>query len=150
MFSIYNEMTGNNLFREAKENGTAAEKFPELLVIIRSISGLLNLLSGEKREMLSLILGRGRAEYGIHVIVGDRQKEIAALAYEKWFRTQVSPSDGLWIGSGISEQYVLKPLKITPEMRKPLPPAFGWSLQKGKAILVKFPGDRDTEEEDEG
>ena len=138
----------HNTVQEAMEAGQHCEIFPLKLVVIRSLSSLQEILSAEGREKLSLILEKGRAEYSLHLILSDRQKNLSAMAYEKWFKESVSPSDGLWIGPGITEQYLLKPQKITPEMREDISSQFGWSIQKGKAVLIKLLSDPEEEEDE--
>lgn len=139
----------NNTWKDALEKGESCEPFNECLVMIPSISALRDSLSEQGQEKLSLILEKGRVEYAVHIILGDQQKLIGTMAYESWFKANISPSDGLFVGSGITEQYLLKTQRTTPEMRQELPHGFGWSVQKGKAVLVKLLADPESGEDDE-
>jgi S-DNA-T family DNA segregation ATPase FtsK/SpoIIIE len=113
------------------------------------LSGLQSALSDEANEKLSLILEKGRTDYNITIIIGDQAKSASSYAYEKWFKSNASTSDGIWVGSGITEQYLLKANKTTSEMHDEITSEFAFSLQKGKVVKVKILKTRAEVEDDE-
>ncbi|MBP3441244.1 MAG: type VII secretion protein EssC [Clostridia bacterium] len=128
----------NNTYKTALENGTACEKFEPVLVFINSLSSLRSSLSDECAQKLSLILEKGSTEYGMTVIIGEQSKLLSSVAYEKWYKAHVSQTDGIWVGNGITDQYLLKTGKTTSEMHEDITPDFGYSLVKGKCIKLKL------------
>lgn len=76
--------------------------------------------------------------YGIHFLLCDSAKDMAAHTGEPWYRRQVRPGEGIWAGDGISDQNVLKPSKLGREHFAELPPHFGYLLRRGKTTLVKL------------
>lgn len=140
----------NNTYKEAIEKGEKVEEFEQLLVVINSLSLLRNALSEQGKEMLSLVLEKGTKEYNVTVIIAEQVKNISSVSYEKWYKANVSSTDGLWIGNGITEQYQMKASKTTSEMHEDITPEFGYSLIKGKCVKLKLLNNMAEEEyEDE-
>lgn len=139
----------NNTYKEAIENGSKVEEFDHLFVVINSLSMLKAALSDQGKEKLALILEKGTKEYNINIVVAEQVKNISSVSFEKWYKANVSPSDGLWIGNGITEQYQMKANKTTSEMHEDITPEFGYSLIKGKCVKLKLLNNRAEEEEDD-
>ena len=140
----------NNTYKEAIENGTEIEKFEHIFVIINSLSMLRNSLSDQGKEKLSLILEKGTLDYNIVFVIAEQVKNISSVSFEKWYKLNVSPSDGIWVGNGITEQYQMKANKTTSEMHEEITPEYGYSLIKGKCIKLKLLSNKEEEEyEDE-
>lgn len=140
----------NNTYKDAGENGKACETFKKLLVVVDSISALKSAINEESYQKLTLILEKGaNAAYNVFFVVGDQSKAISGMAYEKWFKEKAPSSEGLWIGSGITEQYQLKADKVTSEMREEITDDFGYVLRKGKCTRIKLLSDKSEEDADE-
>lgn len=139
----------NNTYKEAIENGNKVEEFDHLFVVINSLSMLKTALSDQGKEKLALILEKGTKEYNINIVLAEQVKNISSVSFEKWYKANVSPSDGLWIGSGITEQYQMKANKTTSEMHEDITPEFGYSLIKGKCVKLKLLNNKAEEEEDD-
>lgn len=137
----------NNTYKEAIENGNNVEEFDHLFVVINSLSMLKTALSDQGKEKLALILEKGTKEYNINIVLAEQVKNISSVSFEKWYKANVSPSDGLWIGSGITEQYQMKANKTTSEMHEDITPEFGYSLIKGKCVKLKLLNNKAEEEE---
>lgn len=128
----------NNSYKEALEQGKSPEKYEQLLIVVNSAAELFASLSDVGREKLGLILERGRSEYGLCVLLSDSMKGVGTYSYEKWYKAQFSPSDGIWVGAGIADQYQLRANKTTSEMHEDIGPEYGFVLQKGKAVKTKL------------
>lgn len=138
----------NNTYKEAIEKGDRVEKFEHLFVLINSLAMLKAALSDQGKEKLALILEKGAKEYNINIVVAEQVKNISSVSFEKWYKANVSPSDGLWIGNGITEQYQMKANKTTSEMYEEITSEFGYSLIKGKCVKLKLLNNRAEEEKD--
>ncbi len=127
----------NNTYKTALENGEEPEKFEQMIVLINSISSLRSVLSNEQlKEKLSLILEKGSINYKINIIIAEQSKNISSMAYEKWFKNNVT-TDGIWLGNGITDQYQIKANKSTPDMYEDLTHEFALSILKGKCAKIK-------------
>lgn len=138
----------NNTYKEAIDKDAEKEKYEHLFVVINSLSMLRAALTDQGKEKLALILEKGTKDYNINIVIAEQVKNIASVSFEKWYKANVSQSDGLWVGNGITEQYQLKANKTTSEMHDDITPEFGYSLIKGRCVKIKLLNDR-TEEIDE-
>jgi len=136
----------NNTYKEALERGEEPELFERRIIIINSLSMLKTALSDQGKEKLALILEKGTLAYNITIVIAEQAKNILSVAYEKWYKANVSTTDGLWIGNGITEQYQMKAGKTTSEMHEDITPEFGYSLIKGKCIKLKLLNNKSEEE----
>lgn len=127
----------NNAYKEAPDKNEAVSGFEPMFVLINSVSALRSILSDESNEKLSLILEKGSADYRIAVLIGEAVKGASSYSFEKWYKAQASNGDGIWIGSGITDQYLLKPSKTTAEMHDEITPDFGYAVRNGKCIKIK-------------
>ena len=139
----------NNTYKDALEKGEPTPEFEERVVIINSLTLLKMVLSDQGKEMLSLILEKGTRNYKLTVLLAEQAKNVSAFAYEKWYRDNVSATDGLWVGSGIADQYHMKANKNTREMQESITPAFGYSLIKGKCVKLKLLSSKQQEEQND-
>ncbi len=128
----------NNTYKESEENHTECERFEPYIVFINSISSLRNSLSDKGNERLSLVLEKGRTEYGITVVIADQSKSTASFSYEGWYKANVSDADGIWVGSGITEQYQIRISKASVDLRDDLTSEFGYSIKKGRCVKLKL------------
>lgn len=128
----------NNTYKEALEQGFDPEPFAQKVIVINSIVSLKNALSGQSAEKLALLLEKGEAKYNVTIVFAEQAKNLSGVSYDKWFKRHMNPGDGIWVGSGITEQYQLKPSKTSAELREEMPADFGFSLQKGKCVKVKL------------
>ncbi len=139
----------NNTYKEAEDKRTVSDSFEERVVLIPSLGKLLESLDETGREKLRLVLEKGAKEYRIYIIFSDRAKSMSGYAYEKWYKSNVSQSDGVWVGSGISDQYQLKLTKTAAEHREDIPVQFGYSVIGGKSTRVKLLCSLEEVEEDD-
>lgn len=139
----------NNTFKEALEKEIVCEHFDDLLIVVNSLVALKEAIGAEANEKLSLILEKGTTDYNVTVIIGEQSKAVSSISFEKWYKTKVSPADGIWIGSGITQQYQLKAAKTTSEMHEDITAEFGYSLQKGKCVKIKILKNKKEEEYNE-
>jgi S-DNA-T family DNA segregation ATPase FtsK/SpoIIIE len=128
----------NNAFKDAKELGEKPPVFDKITYIINSLSGLNTRLSADSKNKLSVLLEKGDKAYNVNIVISDSVSNISSVAYESWFKTQVSLSDGIWIGNGISDQYQLKISKMASDLYQEVGDSFGYTIVKGKAKLIKL------------
>ncbi len=127
----------HNEAKSAAENGLCKPAYERKTVIIASLSEVLTLLDEERSEMLKLVLEKGRTALNIYIIAADSAKGASGFAYERWFQTNSSQNDAVWIGGGIADLYNIKISRTTSEMIRELPEGFGFCITCGKAIKFK-------------
>lgn len=127
----------NNTYKTAKEQGTKLPSFENITCIINSFSALMSNIAEDSKDKLKTFLERGESEYNINFIIYDSSSNFSTVAYENWFKTKVSTSDGVWLGNGITDQYVLKISNITNDLYEDIGDKFGFVINKGKISLIK-------------
>jgi len=127
----------NNTTKDAQEEGNAAPEFKPIFCVVDSFSDMNNALSEDGKDKLAVFLDKGRG-LNVFLVLADQVDRIQPFSYESWFKNQVSLSDGIWVGSGLTDQYLLKTSKLTNDMYQEIPADFGYVLKKGKPVLVKL------------
>ncbi|ETI69497.1 type VII secretion protein EssC [Neobacillus vireti] len=127
----------NNTTKDAIADGVTPPVFEPIFCVIDSFIEMNLALSADGKDKLKVFLEKG-SSLAVHLIIGDQADRINSISYESWFKNQVSQSDGIWVGSGITDQYVLKTNKTTSEMYQEIPNDFGYVIKKGKPVLVKL------------
>lgn len=128
----------HNQKKEAQETGEAVENFKKKVIIIDSLVELQEKLEERTNKKLALIFSKGAAALGINIIIFEKAKNIQKFNYTDWYKQNVSQYDGIWIGNGITQQYSIKTIKQTDDMRGEISEEFGYAVEKGKAIKVKL------------
>ncbi|HJC40237.1 MAG TPA: type VII secretion protein EssC [Candidatus Intestinimonas pullistercoris] len=136
---LFQEMVRrNNTYKTAANEGRPLPVFDPQCYVITGIGTILEGLDEAGRDKLRTLLEKAEVSYGIHFLLCDSAKDMAAHTGEPWYRRQVRPGEGIWAGDGISDQNVLKPSKLGREHFAELPPHFGYLLRRGKTTLVKL------------
>lgn len=136
----------NNLYKDSSADRKTC--FEPLMVVINGLGALKGALSETGREKLELILEKGSADYGITVIIGEQASAISSVSFERWYKTHILATEGIWIGNGVTEQYQMKASKTTAEMYEEITAEFGYSFIQGKTTKIKILS-AGTEEDDE-
>ena len=121
--------TRNNEYKTALENGESPKVYEEMLIFINGLKAFSSYLTGQGPEMLGLILLKGETAYRMHFIILDSVRNIKEFQMTDWYRKKISGSDGIWLGGGISSQYVLnysQAAEITND--------FGYLIINGKTV----------------
>ena len=87
------------------------------LFIINGLDALQNNLSLEDQNKLKKILLDIKQKQHIKIIISDSVSKIKNFEYDDFYRENVQPIYGIWIGSGITEQYTIKSSTYTKETR---------------------------------
>ena len=74
----------------------------------------------------------------IKIIISDSVSKIKNFEYDDFYRENVQPIYGIWIGSGITEQYTIKSSTYTKETRSQIENDFGYNIDRGTATLIKL------------
>ncbi|MBO5138173.1 MAG: type VII secretion protein EssC [Bacilli bacterium] len=116
------------------------------IILIIGLNEILTRLKPENKTNITNALIEGRLLDTFKFIIIENSNALKSLAYENWYKTCYEGNSGVWLGSGIAEQYIMK-LTTTPrELREELKPGFGINVVKGKAYIMKLiDGENDYE-----
>lgn len=108
------------------------------LFLMYGFDAFKNGLSATDQKQFLKLLSNLKNKKNIHVVIIDGVSRIKAYEYEEFYRSSVQPTYALWIGSGISDQFTIKSSTYNKITRSLLEPEFGFSVNKGTAILIKI------------
>ena len=108
------------------------------IFLINGLDMLRNNLSIDDQNTLNDILLGLKQKQHIKVIISDSISKIKNFEYDEFYRENIQPIYGIWIGSGITEQYTLKSSTYTKETRSQIENDFGYNINRGTATLIKL------------
>lgn len=127
----------NNVYKDFKMNIKALEPYEEQQIVIVGIKKLFEALSADGKDKLNILLEKGEAFYKLRFVMVDSAQNFSALASNVWYRRHLTGADGLWIGDGVADQYVLKVNKVTSELYEEVGDEFGYLLSHNKPVRIK-------------
>ena len=140
MSDEYQIYTNNNYERSSLSNKS------HKTIIIIGINELLSRISQDKKMEFTKALSMIKDLGTYHIVLIDNSDKLKQQAFETWYKAAVDPSNGVWLGSGVLDQYALK-LSVSPrELREELKTGFGVYVDKGKPYIIKLlEGDKDEQ-----
>lgn len=139
VLTMFREMVKrNNLYKDAGLDESVLEPFVPRVYVIFGLTRFMELLSEDGKDKLKTLLEKAEPIYKLHFVLCDSAAKLNAYAYEAWFKRQIPGSDGIWVGDGIAEQYLLKVGKVRGGMYGELGAGYGYAVAKGRPILTKL------------
>lgn len=108
------------------------------ICMILNVSNILNKLSVSDKGKITRLLDKVKLTSNVKFIMVDTIDSIKTISFEAWFKTNVSLSEGIWLGNGIANQFTLKVTTNSRILRAEVEPNFGYVITKGKAALTKW------------
>ena len=120
-------------------------KINKTVMIINGISNLQNKVTKENYQKFTSLLEKIRMIKTVSAVIIDSAMNLKKLEYETWYKSNIDGSNGIYIGPGIDNQYVIKVMKNTKEMRLEIPYNFGFVVKRGVPTLIKLVEGEDNE-----
>lgn len=137
--SLFKEMVDrNNTYKDAGMDTSVMQDREERVYIIVGMERLYDQLDDDCKEKLSLLLVKAEPFYKLHFVMVGTAAQYSRFSYEDWYKRFITGADGLWIGSGMADQYMLKVNKITNDLYEEVDSNFGYLLTKNRPVLVKL------------
>lgn len=128
----------NNTYKDAHLDDAVLDPFPERVYVIVGFKKFVDQLSADGKDKLKTLLDKAEPNYKVHFVLCDSLSKLNSFNFDDWFKRQVSNGDGIWIGDGVADQYLLKINKITSDLYNEIGPAYGYTVVKGRPILAKL------------
>ena len=128
----------NNTYKDARMNPAVLEAFPEKVYVFYGLKRLMAQLSADGRDKLVTLLEKAEAIYRIHFVMVESLSQFNTCQYDAWYKKHIAGTDGLWIGDGVTDQYMLKVGKLNSEMYEEIGNEFGYRIEKGRSTSVKL------------
>ena len=137
--SLFDEMVyRNNHYKDENMNPKALEEYEEKRFLIFGFKKMYDRISEDAKEKLRVLLEKAESYYKIHFVIVDSLSELGTFNYDAWFKRQITGTEGLWIGDGLADQFMLKLNKVTSDMYNELEDDYGYYVTKGKPQLLKL------------
>lgn len=137
--NLFGEMVKrNNSFKDAGMDATVLEEFAEELYVIVGFNRFMERLSEDGRDKMKVLLERGEATYKLRFILVDTASHFSNYSYENWYKRHISGADGLWIGDGVTDQYLLKVNKLSSDLYQEMGAEYGYVFRRGRMTQVKL------------
>ena len=127
-----------NIYENNGYNKQVLANQKPIIMVINGIENFKNKLSTENKNIIGDFFTKAKDLNVINFIIIDEVENIKKVEYETWFKEGFSPNEGIWIGDGINDQFTLKPLIRTPELKESIGDDFCFALTRGKPSLVKY------------
>ena len=102
------------------------------------IDSLKNSLDTEGQNKLKELLLSLKTNQHVKAIIADSVSRIKSFEYDDFYRTNVQPIYGIWVGSGITDQFTIKSSTYTKETRSQIDNDFGYNVDRGNARYIKL------------
>ena len=83
------------------------------LCVVIGLEKFYNKLDDEHKTIFKDILSHNKEALKINFVFIDIPSGFKKFEYEEWYKNNFDTDDGLWIGGGVTQQYVIK-LTIQP------------------------------------
>lgn len=118
-----------------KKNGVDPATFESRVYFFQSMQKVLDNLSVDGRDKLRVLIDKAEPAYGVAFVFAQDGMTGKAMAHEPWVKRAVH--NGIWIGDGIADQYLLKLTRITTNYYQEIGSKFAYLVMRGKAALMK-------------
>lgn len=132
----------NNTYKDAKLDRTSLDKFDEEIVVIFGIRKLLNMISEQHRDDFYTFIDKADSCYKYHFILIDSNSQMNSVCSDVRLKSKFANADGLWIGEGVTDQYLLKNSKITADLYQEIGTDYGYLFTRGRHKLIKILSNR--------
>ncbi len=137
--NIFAEMVErNNTYKDANMDSASLAEFERKIIVISGYKKFFAQLTADSKEKMNVLLEKAEASYKLHFIIIESVSEYSTFNYESWFKRHISGADGLWIGDGVADQYMLKISKVTNDLYDEIGDEYGFSINKNRPVLLKL------------
>ena len=95
-------------------------------------------LSNEYKDKVINIFNKVKESLKVHFIFIDTPSGFKPHEYEMWYKSVINPANGLWIGDGFAEQYLIKPTKMVQSHYDLIGNSYGYLVEEGQVKFIKF------------
>lgn len=125
-------------YKQAAAENQECEPYSSEYFVITGFQSIYESLNEQCRDELSTLIEKAELHYNIRFVLCDNPKSLSVYSSQSWYKRHVTGMDGIWVGDGIADQYLLKIGKLTNEPYSEIPPCFGYVVKRGKPVLTKL------------
>ena len=143
--SLFAEMVlRNNTYKDARMDPDSLAEFGERTYVIFGFKRFRDRLTADGQDKLNLLIEKAESFYKLHFVLVDTGAQLASYNYDAWYKRHIS-GDGLWLGDGVTDQYVFKLAKLSSDLYEDIGDEYGYLFNRGRMTLVKLLSSRKEE-----
>ncbi|MBQ4263544.1 MAG: type VII secretion protein EssC [Bacilli bacterium] len=123
-------------YNENNKNIRSIKNLNHTMVFIIGISKFIDSLDDEHRNIFKEIVNNNKETLKINFVFCDVPSNYKKYEYEEWYKNNVNNSNGIWIGSGIGNQFVIK-TSIAPSGVSSIDNEYAVVVKNGMPIVIK-------------
>ncbi len=135
---INNFAKEKELYENNNDNEEILNDFSKTTYLIFGIANFFSKISEEHKKSITNVLLNNKEIDVDHFVIIENAEKLKSFTYDDWYKNSIDSSQGIWLGNGISDQYVIKLGTAPRELREEIPDNFGYIVKNGKASLVKL------------
>lgn len=136
---IFNDvLQRNNGYKSANMDNSFFDDKDQRIIVIYGMDKFIQQISDESKDRLDAMFLKGQALYKMHFVMFGSQNYYSNVAYTDWFKANVQINEGIYVGDGFGDQYILKANKHSNSYFEEIGNDFGYMLVKGKPVLIKL------------
>lgn len=116
--------------------------------IVIGIDKFINKLANKANEFTEF-LQKAEISKNYSFILTENSTKLKNHQYDNWYKEYITGEDAIWVGSGITDQYVISTNLRSSTAQNACGNSFGYIVNRGKATFVKLLGMKDRGDEDE-
>lgn len=128
----------NEIYKNNNYNLKALDNIKHLVCIVIDPTYLFKKLDPIYVDKFKNIIQTGEIFNKISYVIVSPVESAKKLEYEDWYKTLIRDDEGIWLGSGIGNQFTLKLIKSSQEYNKKISNDFGYVVKRGNPVLVKL------------
>lgn len=129
-------VTRVNSIHDAEMNGLQSPTYAPIILVLNNYCELCDRLTEDRKDKLSLVLEKGTVAAGMFVIIAQTAQRASAITTQSWFSAQASVTDGLWLGEGLADQFILQ--VSSKRIGLELSGDFGYLITRGHPQVFKM------------
>ncbi len=126
---------------DEKINNTACNA----IFVIFGVEKFKTTIGDEKFEAL---IGQIQKVENCNVLIVDSAYKLKKFIFDPWYTGLVVNTNGVWIGSGVTEQTAIKANDYNKKYSAVIDEHYGWLFKNGNGTLIKLIGGSESEEQD--
>ena len=118
-------------------NFRSVEKYSNLAVVVIGFSKFYDKLDDDHKKSFKEILANNKEYPKVNFILIDIPSGFKKYEYEDWYKNNFDTNNGIWIGQGLSQQFVLKTI-VQQAMLSNINNQYAIVIKNGVPILIKI------------
>lgn len=133
------------ILKENNMNVRSLKKVPNTMIVIIDFEKFMSKLDDEHKDKFKEILNNNKDTLKINFVFVDIPFGFKKYEYEEWYKNTMNNNNGIWIGSGVTNQFALK-LTIQPSSINNIDNEYAVVIKKGMPSIIKVINEIKVEE----